>query len=78
MHVIGIPFGKRIIEIRADDDLVVPRRFGRSLIAVSRAIGLPALAIVISSPAWTRARRREKCVFASWMLTWVPMRGIWT
>ena len=45
------------------------RRFGRSWIADKRAIGLPALAIVISSPAWTRSRSFDRWVLASWMLT---------
>lgn len=39
----------------------------------SFATGWPALEMITDSPPATRARRREKWVFASWML----MAGIW-
>lgn len=32
-------------------------------------MGRPAFAIVMDSPASTRATSRDKCVFASWMFT---------
>ena len=35
----------------------------------SVATGVPARAMTTVSPASTRARRRERCVLASWMLT---------
>jgi hypothetical protein len=35
----------------------------------SRATGTPRFAMVISSPAATRCRRRENCVLASWVFT---------
>src|SRR2546425_8919915 len=44
------------------------RRSVRGLSGTIFATGLPALAMVISSPRRTRSMRRERCVFASWML----------
>ncbi|CAI08337.1 hypothetical protein ebA3897 [Aromatoleum aromaticum EbN1] len=36
---------------------------------ISRAYGFPALARMISCPAWACSSNREKCVLASWTLT---------
>ena len=41
-------------------------------------MGLPALAIVIFSPAWTRSKWGDRWVFVTWMLAWALTGGAWT
>ena len=46
-----------------------PGRRGLGFSGTSLATGLPARARMISSPSATHSSRRERCVFASWILT---------
>src|ERR1700674_1110336 len=50
---------------------IIPKDFRTSGFsrATSRAIGFPALAMMISSPAAASSARLERCVLAAWMLT---------
>src|SRR5699024_9420369 len=47
----------------------VPKEMSGRTIGRNSAIGRPALAMTIRSPAWARSSSRERCVLASWMFT---------
>ena len=64
--------GERIVKVVMDDDLDPGRSAAAEAarsIGDSIATGRPVWAIMICSPCCTRSTRRERCVFASWMLT---------
>jgi hypothetical protein len=69
--------GKRLIEVGGDPDATLPAARltrqtplgeGRQSRHVSRAMGLPALVMMISSPAAARSTSFESEVLASWRL----------
>src|SRR5262249_49246703 len=61
--------GSKKNESGSDQPFMKPSwRLGGSSTGTSRTLGLPALAMTMSSPATASSSSRERCVFASWIL----------